>query len=204
MSLHTLNERGNQMANNVENVSVGKPKVAGAWYRAPLGTTLPTDATTALGDAFKAMGYVSEDGVTNTAERETAEIKAWGGDTVLEPQTGKTDTFAVAFIESLNENVLAAAYGDENVTGTLAEGMTVRANAQELPAAAWVCDMIMSGNVLRRIVIPNGKVTNVGDVVYKDDEAVAYPLTITAFPHSAYNGDTHREYIVQQAATEGE
>ena len=46
----------------VANVSAGKPKVSGAVYRAALGSTLPTDATTSLDAAFKELGYVSEDG----------------------------------------------------------------------------------------------------------------------------------------------
>ena len=37
---------------NAQNVTVGKPKVGGAVFRAPLGTELPTDATTALNEAF--------------------------------------------------------------------------------------------------------------------------------------------------------
>ena len=82
----------------VNNVSAGKPKVAGAVYRAPLGTALPIDATTALASVFVDMGYISEDGVTNSNEREVEEIKAWGGDVVLSPQTGKTDTFTLTFI----------------------------------------------------------------------------------------------------------
>ena len=36
-------------------VTVSKPKVGGAVWRAPLGTTLPTDATTALDKAFKSL-----------------------------------------------------------------------------------------------------------------------------------------------------
>ena len=54
------------MANTVANVSAGKPAVGGAVFVAPTGTTLPTDATTALGSAFKALGYCSDDGLTNS------------------------------------------------------------------------------------------------------------------------------------------
>ena len=64
------------MSNTRANVSVGKPAVSGAIFRAPTGTTLPTDATTALASAYKAMGYVSDDGVTQSMTRETEQINA--------------------------------------------------------------------------------------------------------------------------------
>ena len=48
---------------DVKNVTAAKPKIGGAVYSAPLGTTLPKDATTALDKAFKALGYISEDGL---------------------------------------------------------------------------------------------------------------------------------------------
>lgn len=44
---------------NTANVTTGKPKVAGAVYRAPSGTALPTDASTALAAAYLDMGYIS-------------------------------------------------------------------------------------------------------------------------------------------------
>ena len=48
---------------------------------------------------------------------------------------------------------------------------------------------------LKRIIIPEGMVTNVGDVTYKDDEIIGYDLTISAYPHAEYENDTHREFI---------
>ena len=71
------------MSNTVTNVSAGKPNPAGALYWAPLGSTLPTDATTALDAAFLPLGYVSEEGLTNSNSRDNDEIHAWGGDAVL-------------------------------------------------------------------------------------------------------------------------
>lgn len=182
--------------NTVDNVAVGKPKIIGAVYRAALGSTLPTSASATLDAAFKAMGYISDDGVVNSKSRDVTEIKAWGGDVVLTPQTGKTDTFQMSFLESKNLEVLKAVHGSGNVSGsTLASGIVVKENSIELDHAAWVIDTVL-GNEIKRIVIPDGKPTEVGDVTYKDDKAVAYQVTITAYPTSAYDNDTHREFIV--------
>ena len=185
------------------NVSTGKPKIGGAIYRAPFGTTLPTDATTALDAAFKNLGYVSEDGLVNSNTAETESIKAWGGDIVADLQTEKPDTFTATFIEAMNEDVLKATYGDDNVSGTLATGMTIKANSKVLPVASWVVDMIL-GEHLKRIVIARGQVTEVGDIEYKDDTVIGYPLTISAYPGGWANTsdeDTHKEYIVKQATS---
>lgn len=176
-------------------VTAGKPKIGGAVYRAPIGTALPTDAITALNEAFVDMGYVSEDGVTNSNTIESDEVKAWGGDTVLMLQTDKTDTFGMTLIEVMNINVLKAVFGDDNVTGTIAEGLTVKANASEQEEAAWIIDMVYRGGSKHRVVIPSAKISEIGDITYADGDAVGFEVTITAFPDA--EGNTHYEYIKQ-------
>lgn len=184
------------MATNASNVTAGKPAVGGALYRAPIGTTLPTDATTALASAFVSLGYMSEDGLTNDNSPESEEVKAWGGDPVLTLQTAKPDTFTGTLIETLNPDVLATVYGEDNVTGTLANGITVYATADEATDYVYVCDMIMRDGAVKRIVLPKAKVTAVGTITYSDSAAVGYNLTISAAAATVGSKvATHVEYI---------
>lgn len=184
--------------NNVDNVIVGKPKSDGAIWMAPAGTTLPTDAISALPEAFKCLGYVSEDGVTNTNTPESEDIKAWGGDTVASPITGKTDKFSFTLIESLNVDALKLVYGADNVTGTLETGISIKSNSKDYENVVIVIERSIHGS-FGRIVVPKAKVTEIGDITYVDNAPVGYPVTIAGFPDS--NGDTHHDYIAPITAS---
>lgn len=183
---------------NAQNVSTGKPKIGGAIFRAPLGTTLPKSAEEALDKAFKGLGYCGEDGLTNANSPESSSIKAWGGDTVLSFQESKEDKFTFKLIEVKDAETLKAVYGDKNVEGTLEEGITVKANSQEPEPCSWAADMILKGNTLKRIVIPSASLSELGDIVYNDSEAIGYEVTLTATPDE--EGNTHYEYIKGGAA----
>lgn len=182
------------MSNTRTNVTTGKPKIGGAVSVAPEGTDLPNDATTALAAAYKGLGYCSEDGVSNSKDISSENIKAWGGDIVLVTQTDTTDTFTVTLIEAMNADVLKAVYGDENVSGTSLEvGLTVKSTSEQATAHVWVFDMILNTGAVKRIVLPAATVTAIDTITYNDSEAVGYGLTLTAAADDT--GTTHYEYI---------
>ena len=52
--------------------------------------------------------------------------------------------------------------------------------------------MLLRNGSLKRIVIPDGKISEIGEITYKDDELASYELTITCLPTE---GITHKEYI---------
>lgn len=184
---------------NVNNVTTGKPKVGGAVYSAPVGTTLPTDAVASLAAAFVEMGYVSDAGLTNSDSRTINQVKAWGGDTVLTPLSEKSDNFKMVLIEAMNVNVLKAVYGSANVSGAIGTGISTTVNATEPEARSWVIDMVLAGGVLKRVVIPNATIGELDDIVYNDSDPAGYGVTLYAMPDGY--GNTHYEYMISAGST---
>lgn len=173
------------MANNSANVLAGKPLATGGVLVAPTGTAAPTNVTTALNAAFKALGYVGEDGLTESAERSTDKVKAWGGDVVKVLQTDYAVTYSFTLIETLNADVLKTVHGEDNVTTTAATVSSgtlhaVKLNSDTLPRQAFVFE-VKDGDARIRIYVPQGQVTEVGEVTYNDEGVIAYEVTVEAF-----------------------
>lgn len=181
------------MANVATNVTTGKPNVSGAVYVGTIGTaTVPTDASTALGSDFTCLGYVSEDGLENNNEMTVSAIKAWGGMIVYRSLTELNDNFTLKLIESKNVDVLKSVYGDANVT-TSGGKTTVNVKAEDPQEKIWVFDLVLRDGDVKRIVIPDGAITSRETIAYNDSDAIAYGITVSAYPDS--NGVSHHEYM---------
>jgi hypothetical protein len=144
----------------------------------PTTTAAPTDADTQLPAGFKALGFVSEDGVTETRDRSTNDIKAWqNAATVRTVVTDATLTYQFTMIET-NADTVALFYGS-TVDDT--DGSFPIIPASTGGRKSFVLDVV-DGDELIRTYVPQGEVTEVGDRVYASGEPIGYDVTITAYP----------------------
>jgi hypothetical protein len=180
-------------APDVLNVYAAEPLATGSLFVAPLGTPKPEDVAEALTSPWVGLGYIGEDGFTETQERSIEKKKAFGGATVKILQTDYVHTFKFVLLESLNAEVLKVVYGATNVTITPATSTTgtlieVAKNPKKLPKLTWCIDTTDSElTAFYRNYIPLGQITTVSDVTIVHTDTIAYELELEAFPDSSGN-----------------
>lgn len=176
-------------ANSAAQVLVGKPKVTGGIRFAPLGTAMPTDARTELNAKFENGGYVSEDGLVETIDASDDKIKAWGGDIVKIVRTEHSVSYTFTLMESASATALKLLFGEENVqvaaaTSSKGRQITVKKTAAMTPRRAFVFDMADIPAAIR-VAVEDGQPSISGDVNFTDGDAIAYEVTVEAFPNGA-------------------
>lgn len=159
------------------NVRVG---ITGELSVAPVGTAAPTSSVSALNASFKGLGYVSEDGVTETPNDTVENIVAWQNATVVRAVTTESFfTFQMTLIETKGE-VVELYYKGSSVSVVGAGEYKIEVTGAESDPRAFVLDVI-DGSKHYRTYIPNGEVTERGEITYATAEAIGYDITITAY-----------------------
>jgi hypothetical protein len=159
------------MALDSDNVRVA---VTGAVYVGPTSATAPSSSGSTL-TGFTDLGYVSADGITETIERTTNQIRAWqGGALVREVTSEGTYSVALTFIET-NEDVLELYFGSTITDGAL-NGDPTQSGGRK----SFVMDVV-DGSIVERTYIPAGEITAVGERTLASGEAIGYNVTITAY-----------------------
>ena len=170
----------------------------GTFHTAPRGTTLPTNATDVLPNTYTDLGLIGEDGYSYNITRDSTDIKAFGGSTVANAQTDYAEELTVTLMESNNADVLREVFGDAAVTeagGTI----TVARSSKNLTRKVYVVDTVGQDGGFRRLVLPLGQVTGVGEVVYVHSDVIKYQLTIKAYPD--VDGFCSYEHIENEAGS---
>lgn len=148
----------------------------------PLTATAPTGLG-ALPTGFTDLGYISEDGVTESTDQSVEKIKAWQRNAVVRSVvTEGESTFSFTLIETKKETV-ELAFG-VTVDGS---GSYVKDAGKERPHRSFIIDVVDGGRQ-ERSYIPDGQVTELGEVARVNGEPVGYEVTITAFNSAALGG----------------
>ena len=178
-------------------VRVGAPdqKVTGAIKHAPLGTAIPTladitKAAVTIAQAFEGDEYVSEDGLTLAPSMSTTEIKDWSGATVRKVLESFDGTLSWTMI-STNKGALEIAFGKNHVTSvtaSTAHGAQVQAalGAYLPEEQAWVF-LMKDGDARIVIAVPDGQITEVGEVTFASNAAVGWAVTLSCYPDASGN-----------------
>jgi len=170
------------MATNTANVRVA---VTGAVSVGDTDATAPTGTSGAL-TGFTDLGLISEDGVTESRGRSTNDIKAWqGGALVRTVVTDATLTYHFVLLET-NPDTVELFYGAAATPGAT-DGSLVVVPTSTGGRKSFVLDVI-DGAELLRVYVPQGEVTEVGDRVYQNGEAIGYEVTVTAYNDSTIGG----------------
>lgn len=174
------------------NVFSGKPKVGGGVWRAPLGTALPTNASTALVAAYTALGAVSTDGLVPTRDTSVEKVRDWNGDVVAALLTDESASFAFTLIETLARAVAEFVYGTANVTytapvvGTSGTKLAILDKGGKPATQVFVFELVYGAKKLR-IVVPQGDPTITGEGAFVADNVNTYEVEVEALKDNSGN-----------------
>lgn len=179
------------MVQSTLNVAAPSPIATGGILVAPLATALPTNETTSLNAAFKALGYVGEDGITPSGDAlSLSDISAWGGDVVASLTESKAiERYQFTLLEYFSADVNTFLFGASNVAVTPATTgvgtkLAIQSTGYEIPLSAFVFEMAFKGKKMR-YVVPNGQLVVTAELPLVHTDATGYECELTCLPNAS-------------------
>jgi len=171
------------MANVDHNVMLGLGDPSGMAFYAPADTPLPTLGGT-IDQTWQELGWVSEDGISLTTNRDMDKLRNWALETVRLMPGDEDGTVEVPFMDT-EENTLKLLFSEDAVTVTAAtaeHGKQIAVNIDPtlIPDGYAFCFFMKDGHKRALIGTTRGFVTSVGDVSFAPQEAVNWTATISA------------------------
>lgn len=163
--------------------------VDGAVYRGGAGAVAPTGTSGAL-TSYDEMGWISEEGFTRgmPGAGEATVLRGWQNGAqirVLRAPGEDNPTFQFTMLEEKVE-VIEAAYAT-TVNQTATEGNYVIDAHVVRPKEKWVIHII-DGAFLKRIYIPQGEITEVGEQTLTYNAAIGHQVTLECHKDSGIGG----------------
>lgn len=147
---------------------------------APIGTVLPTDATTALAAEFTTLGYVGEDGVIFSPSPETDGLMAWQSLQPIRTFLTAYDFEAGFTLLQWNGDTLVLAFGGgqytDNGDGSFDFLLPTPEEREELSMVIEGYD----GDKRYRIVLDRIELSDTGDINFQRADAAGLEVTVKA------------------------
>lgn len=141
--------------------------------------TAPTDASSALDIAFSEVGSISDAGVTESTSQDRKDIFIWQNAALVRRIPGQfTKTWKLAVVE-VNSVTLSAHFPGSTITQT-AEGVTIAEKPPTTDIRQWVLHGI-DGATAERIYVPQGEITERGDVVWSSGDITVREWTLSGY-----------------------
>lgn len=164
-----------------------------------IDATLPTDASSAIDDAFSEVGAISSDGISEATNQDRTDFFIWQNNTLARRVPGQfTKTFTFSAAET-NLIVLGVQFPGSTVTAT-SEGATVQEKPPATDVRNWVLHGIDGDSRALRLVVPRGEVTERGNVVWSGSEVTVYEWTLSCYVDPSGNV-AYRYYLDPAMAT---
>lgn len=154
-------------------------------YVADVGTTAPTTLAASFGVGWTAVGLLGDDGMTETREQDSSDHYAWGSILLRTIKSKHKRTFRAVLMEDNATTFGLLNPGSSTTTATGVDTRVVKAPAANIKAFGF--DLKDGGASVKRIIIPRGEVTEVGDAVYSDGDVTGHEVTITVYPDASGN-----------------
>lgn len=178
------------------------------FFRAELGTPLPSDALDELDPDFWGHGWIDEDGIENAIKRNVTKHKAFGGDVVATTQDDYEETIKVTFLES-NVPVWHTVFGTDNVITSYTSGHRktyIGHSSEQLERSSFVV-RVVAGDRTRMLVVPEGQVTEIDTIKINHKTLWMNTVTLDCFkPATGTQPDNSHgvnEYLDEPAVLSG-
>lgn len=158
-------------------------------YSAPLGTTQPTDVTSAWAAGWKELGYTTENGVTINPEVNVVNLMAWQSAAPVKTLIVGTSMNMSFGLRQLNADTTGVYFF--GASWALSAGSTYKLaipsapiNNERMLGVEW-----SDGTVTNRLVIPRGLVTKHDNIQLDRKEGTIFGITFSALDSNGILGN---------------
>ncbi|MET7795640.1 phage tail protein [Streptomyces decoyicus] len=165
----------------------------GGWV-APIGTAAPDSPLAQPDSPWKALGAISDDGLTYGFDEDSQEFTPWGLTSPFRTQITKSvRTFGLTVWETSRLAVQGLQFrlAEADLTPDVGGITKFAETASPAPDRRAFWFLVMDGDSARGFYVPQGEISDRSDVSYKQDEISGFEWTITTYPDEAGNTVYH-------------